>query len=178
MWGLQHCSYVWMVFGIIGLKQFVDWNYVSTICQFDKGMVNDGPSFGWDIISNVLNEIEIKNVVALSEDFFNNSDLLSGQENSKRIQVKVECVRRHGSGIIGIELLNVCVTRVQILNASAEQLELEFVIDFGKLIEPVHWFLSLSFYFYYLKLYKCDFILFVKDSKIEWFLPNFWFTFS
>lgn len=74
-----------MVFGIIGLKQFADWNHVSTICQFDKGMVNDGPSFGRDVVSDILNEIEVKNVITLAEDFFNDSDLLSGQEDSKRI---------------------------------------------------------------------------------------------
>jgi hypothetical protein len=117
-------------------------------------MVNDCPSFGRNIVSDVLNEIEVKNVVALAEDFFDDSDFLSGEEDSKRIKVKVECVRRHGSGIVGIELLNVCVTRVEIFNTSAEKLELEFVIDFGELIKPVHCFLSLSFYFYYLKLYK------------------------
>ena len=56
-------------------------------------MVNDRSSFGRNIVSDVLNEIEVKNVVALAEDFFDNSDLLSGEEDSKRIKVKVECVR-------------------------------------------------------------------------------------
>lgn len=55
-------------------------------------MINDGPSFRGNVISDILNEIQVKNAVALIEDFLDNSDLLSGKENSKRVEEKIECM--------------------------------------------------------------------------------------
>ena len=136
-----------MVLDIVVLKKPIDWNCVSSIGQFNKSMINDGPSFRGNVISDILNEIQVKNAVALIEDFLDNSDLLSGKENSKRVEEKIECMWRHGSGIIRIKLLHIWITGVQILDTSAKKLELEFIIDFRKLIKPVHCFLKYEFLF-------------------------------
>ncbi len=136
-----------MVVGIISLKQFADWNHVSSISQFVKGMIDDCFSFGRDVVSHILNKIQVKNVVTLAEDFFDYPNLLGSQENSKGIQIKIKCVRWHGSWIFRIEFLNVCVARVEIFNISTKKLELEFIIDLGELIEPVHSFISKNFIF-------------------------------
>lgn len=81
-----------MVLDIVVLKKLIDLNCVSSIGQFKESMINDGPSFRGNVISDILNEIQVKNGVALIEDFLDNSDLLSGKENSKRVEKKIECM--------------------------------------------------------------------------------------
>jgi hypothetical protein len=81
-----------MVLDIVVLKKLIDWNCVSSVGQFKESMINDGPSFWGNVISDILNEIKVKNAVALIKDFLDNSDLLSGKENSKRVEEKIECM--------------------------------------------------------------------------------------
>ena len=152
LWGFEHRTNIWMIFYIIVLKQLVNRNSISTSWELSKSMINDSFSFRRNVISDILNEIKIHDVVALTKYLLNDSNFLSSEKDAKIIQKQVECMRRHGSAIGGIEFLNIAIASVQILNISAWQLELEFVINLWKLIEPVHF--MLGFLCYVLKLYK------------------------
>lgn len=101
-------------------------------------MINDCFSFGRDVISNVLDEIQIQYRIALIEYLLDDSNLLCGKVYTKGVEVNIESSLIHNSGIVRIELFNICITRVEIFNVSSKQLELEFVIDFRKLIDPIH----------------------------------------
>ena len=81
-------------------------------------MINDSLSFRRNVISDILNEIKIHYVVALTKYLLNDSNFLSSEKDAKRIQKQVECMGRHGSGIGGIEFLNITIAGVQILNIS------------------------------------------------------------
>lgn len=48
----------------------------------------------------------------------------------------------HSSSILGIEFLDFTVAFLKVVNVAAEQLELEFVIDLGNLIDPVHFYIT------------------------------------
>ena len=82
-------------------------------------MINDSFSFRRNVISDILNEIKIHDVVALTKYLLNDSNFLSSEKDAKIIQKQVECMRRHGSAIGGIEFLNIAIASVQILNISA-----------------------------------------------------------
>lgn len=105
-------------------------------------MVNYGFSFGRNVISDVLNKIEVQNTVFLIEDFFDDSNLLGCEVDAKGVEKKIEGMGIHESGILWIELLNVFIAVIEVLEIFAEQLELEFVIDFGELVNPVHFSLG------------------------------------
>lgn len=120
-----------MIIDIINFKELIYWNNVSAICELDKSMIDHCFPFWRNIVSEVLDKIKIKNVVALTKNFFDDSDLLGGQVNAKRIKKQVKCMGRHVSGIFVIIFLNISIAAVKILNVSTQKLELEFVIDFG-----------------------------------------------
>lgn len=94
-------------------------------------MVNYGLSFGRNVVSDILDEVQVHNVVALMENFLDYSDFLGSEVDSKRVQKKVKSMRRHRSRILGVEFLYVGVTAVEILDIPSEKLELKFVINFG-----------------------------------------------
>lgn len=50
-------------------------------------MIDDSFSFGGNVISYILNEIQIQNAIALMEYLFDDSDFLSGKVNSKGVQI-------------------------------------------------------------------------------------------
>lgn len=118
-----------MIIYIIDLEELVDWNSIPSICQFQKSMVNNSFPFGWYVISNVLNKIQVQNVVALAENFFDNPYLLSSQEDTKRVQKQIKCMGRHWPGVVKVVFLDVGITGVEVLDISAQKLKLEFVID-------------------------------------------------
>ena len=114
-------------------------------------MINDGFPFWRNVISNVLDEIQVQNVVALAKHLFDDSYLLSGQEDAKRIKKQIESMGRHASGVVGIIFLDIGITDVEVLDVPAEELKLEFVVNLWQLVEPVHTCLDL---FYYLEVIK------------------------
>jgi len=108
----KHSSYIWMIFNVIILEQLIDWYGFSALRKFCKRMINDCLSFWRDVVSYILYKIQIQDIISLIKYFLYNTNLLSSQVDSKWVQIQIECILAHCSGIVRIKFFNVIVTTV------------------------------------------------------------------
>ena len=74
----------------------------------------------------------------MREVIFDRSDFLRGEEDSSRVEEKIECMLRHPSTIIHIEFRHLNVKSNEIVSLLSEQLEFEFIANLYKRVDPIH----------------------------------------
>lgn len=101
-------------------------------------MVDHSHSFWRNILPNAFNKIVVSDQFALRERISNASEFLSCEKNSKRVEVKIETENSQSITRLLIKLCDLGISFLEIVGVLSKQLKLEFVVDFGKLVDPIH----------------------------------------
>ncbi len=106
--------------------------------KFCKTVINRGDSFVRNIVSNILDELNIVDPVVFAKPFLNGSDLLRSEKNSKRIEKHIKGMFGHQASILLVEFRQFVIAFIKVLHSLSEQLEFKLVINLSDFVHPIH----------------------------------------
>lgn len=91
------------------------------------------------VIPDIINKLSVRDPTALREGISNGPYFLSSEEDSSSIEEKIEGMLGERTRAVGIVFGDLKVEMKEVFVLPAEELELEFIIDLGQRVHPVHW---------------------------------------